>query len=180
MFRELTIPEEVAGRLFLYGMPGRREPLERAWEQVEAQGISVIICLAGNAEIRRKSPDYGQAIASGTVPRPVIPFAIPDFGVPKDRDAYWSLALDVAKRLVAGDNVLIHCGAGRGRTGSLAECVLLALGQTTDAARAAVSEAGSRAETPGQRRPISWCAARGAAAMGPNNRIQEDATPPAR
>jgi len=180
MFREVRIPAGAQGRLFLHSMPGRCESLERVWDQVGARGVSAIICLAGADEIRRKSPDYGQALAKGAAPCPVITFEISDFGVPKDRTAYWSLAGDVAKRLVAGNSILIHCGAGIGRTGTLAECVLLALGHTADAARGAVSEAGSRAETPGQRRLISWCAAQGAASVTPNNGFQTDNTPPAR
>ena len=161
MFREVTIPMGATGRLFLDSMPGRREPLERTWDQVRAEGVSAIVCLAGTDEIRRKSPDYAQALAKGATPCPVTVFEIRDFGVPKDRDAYWALAGNLANRLVAGDSILIHCGAGVGRTGSLAACVLLALGCAPDAARQAVSEAGSRAETPWQRRLISWCAQRG-------------------
>jgi protein-tyrosine phosphatase len=174
MFREVTIPEGVPGRLFLDGMPGRREPLERVWDQVREQGVSAIVCLAGADEIRRKSPDYGHALAKGAAPCPVITFAVRDFGVPKDRDTYWRLAGGLATRLVAGDNILIHCGAGAGRTGSLAVCVLLALGCEPDAARGAVSEAGSRAETFGQQRLIMWCAAQDTAAVTPNNGVQTD------
>jgi protein-tyrosine phosphatase len=174
MFREVTIPEGVPGRLFLDGMPGRREPLERVWDQVREQGVSAIVCLAGTDEIRRTSPVYAQALAKDTAPCPVIMFAVRDFGVPKDRDAYRRLVGDLATRLVAGGSIMIHCGAGVGRTGSLAACVLLALGCGPGAARRAVSEAGSRPETSGQRRLIAWCTAQDTAAVTPNNGVQTD------
>lgn len=158
MFREVSLPENVPGQLFLHSMPGRRELLALAWKQLKAQSISALICLAGPDEIRIKSPEYGKALDFGSVPCQVISLEIPDFGVPSDRGAYWSLACDIAKRVLAGSNILIHCGAGIGRTGALAECVLLALEQPADVARKAVSDAGSGAETPEQRDLISWCA----------------------
>lgn len=177
MFREVSISGGVPGRLFLHSMPGRRENLESAWHEVTAQHICTIVCLAGTDEIRHKSPDYAEALARGAAPCPVTMFEIRDFGVPKDRHAYWALAGNLANRLVTGDSILIHCGAGVGRTGSLGACVLLALGYAPDAARRAVSEAGSRAETPGQRRLISWCAAQGSATMVPNNGLQTGERP---
>ena len=112
MFREVSISGGVPGRLFLHSMPGRRENLESAWHEIAAQRISTIVCLAGTDEIRHKSPDYGEALARGAAPCPVIMFEIRDFGVPKDRDAYWALAGNLANRLVTGDSILIHCGAG--------------------------------------------------------------------
>jgi protein-tyrosine phosphatase len=158
MFREVKLPANVPGRLFLHSMPGRHEPLNQTWEQLKVLKISAIICLAGPDEIRSTSPEYSNALNMGDVPCQVISLKIPDFGVPGDRRAFWSLACDVANRVMAGGNVLIHCRAGIGRTGALAECVLLALGQSGDMARKAISDAGSGAETLEQRELISWCA----------------------
>jgi len=159
MFGEVRMPRTETGKLFLHSMPGRYEPLDHTWEHVKAQRIAAIVCLAGNDEISVKSPAYYRALQDGTVPCPVIRFEIPDYGVPEDRDVFLSLARDVAARLAAGDNVLIHCGAGVGRSGTLAQCVLLALGQTLNAAYNAVTGSGSWAETPPQRELIRWCAA---------------------
>lgn len=124
----------------------------------ESQRIGAIVCLAGNDEISGKSDAYYRALQDGTVPCPVIRFEIPVNEVPEDRDVFLSLARDVAHRLLAAENILVHCGAGVGRSGALAQCVLLVLGQTLNAAYAAVTDAGSWAETPQQRGLIRWCA----------------------
>jgi protein-tyrosine phosphatase len=70
------------------------------------------------------------------------------------------MASDIADRLKAGGRVLIHCGAGIGRTGTLATCVLLALGDAYATAAWVVADAGSHPETAAQRELVSWCAAR--------------------
>jgi protein-tyrosine phosphatase len=159
IFCEVRMPPIARGKLFLHSMPGRYEPLDHTWEHVKAERIAAIVCLAGNDEISVKSDAYYRALQDGTVPCPVIRFEIPDYDVPEDRDVFLSLARDVAHRLLAAENILIHCGAGVGRSGTLAQCVLLVLGQTLNAAYAAVTDAGSWAETPQQRGLIRWCAA---------------------
>jgi hypothetical protein len=160
VFRPVPLPNDVAGSLWLHSMPGRREPLEEALEQVRIHGVQAIVCLAGPEEIRAKSPSYAAALDAKTVPCAVESFPIPDFGVPGDREAFWSLAAKTATQLKAGGRVLIHCGAGIGRTGTLATCVLLALGQSPVKAQQAVSTTGSHPETAEQNELVSWCAAR--------------------
>ena len=158
MFRPVKLPTGVSGRLLLHSMPGRQEALDTVWNQVSQGAVRVIVCLAPTHDIREKSPAYGRAIDSGAVPCQLLPFEIPDYGVPKDRGEFWKLARAVATRLRTGEAVLIHCGAGIGRTGTLAACVLIALGETVSSAQEAVSQAGSGAERAPQRELISWCA----------------------
>jgi protein-tyrosine phosphatase len=140
-------------------MPGRYEAIESVWHHVKNEAVGVIVCLAEKDEIHEKSFEYARALENGTVPCAVSHFEIPDRGAPEDRDAFWTLAGDVAKRLHRGDSVLIHCAGGVGRTATLAICVLLALGEPPSEARSAVSRAGSTIETAPQRNLVSWCAA---------------------
>lgn len=109
---------------------------------------------------QQNSCEYARALEAGTVPCSVLHFAIPDRGAPGNRDAFWALAGDVAKRLKSGEVVLIHCAGGVGRTATLAICVLLALGEAVNEARHVVSRAGSTVETAPQSQLLSWCASK--------------------
>lgn len=159
MFRQVKLPALVPGKLLLHSMPGCFETLEQVWEHVHAEGVQAIVNLAQAGETRRKSPTYAKAILSGQVPCPVISFPVKDCGTPRSRVAFWELALDLAQRLEAGDRILVHCAAGVGRAGSLATCILVALGATPAAAAKAVWAAGSQPETDGQMELVAWCAA---------------------
>jgi len=160
MFRHVRLPEGVAGGLRLHSMPGRHEPLDQVWQHIRRDAIQVIICLAGSQEIQTTSPSYAAAIEAKTLPCSIESFPITDFGVPRDREAFWSLASSIATQLKAGGRVLIHCGAGIGRTGTPAMSVLVALGEPTVNAEQAVSAAGSHPETDEQSALVAWCAAR--------------------
>lgn len=160
MFRRVDLPAEVPGRLLLHSMPGRFEALERVWHQVRREAVGAIVCLTEEYEIRTKSSQYAVALETGTVPCSVLPFEVREGGVPEDRDAFWTLANDVANRLQSGEGVLIHCAGGVGRTAMLAVSVLLALGEPMEEAEGAVSRAGSIVETMPQMEMLSWCASR--------------------
>jgi protein-tyrosine phosphatase len=139
-------------------MPGRYEGIESVWNQVRSEAVRAIVCLAEKDELQEKSCEYARALEAGTVPCWVLHFEIPDRGAPENRDGFWALARDVAKRLQSGEAVLIHCAGGVGRTATLAVCVLLALGEPVSEARSMVSRAGSTVETAPQSQLISWCA----------------------
>jgi protein-tyrosine phosphatase len=158
MFRRVDLPAGISGRLLLHSMPGRFEAIERVWHQVRIDAVGAIVCLNEEYEIRVKSSRYAEALESGAVPCYVLPFEIREGGVPEDRDAFWALANDVAKRLRCGQAVLIHCAGGVGRTAMLAVSVLLALGEPINEAESAVSRAGSTVETMPQIEMLSWCA----------------------
>lgn len=160
MFRPIPLPSDVPGSLWLHSMPGRCEPLEQAWEHVRNHAVQTIVCLAASEEVLAKSPSYAAALSAKTVPCSMASFPIPDFGVPGDREAFWSFASRIATELRAGGRVLIHCDQGIGRTGMLATCVLLALGQSQVKAQRAVRVSGSYPVTPEQRKLVSWCAIR--------------------
>lgn len=128
LFRQVALPDPATGRLYLHSMPGRCEALEQTWAETRRLQVTLIVCLTARAEIRRKSPGYHASLDAGTVPVVVREFAIPDYGVPNDEHAFWGLAQDVAVALREGKRVLVHCGAGIGRTGMFAVAVLMVLG----------------------------------------------------
>src|SRR5437870_1016605 len=101
-------------------MPGRYEPLDQTWRSIQSNRVDVIVSLAPMEEARRKSPEYAEAVEAGSLPAELLPFPVEDYGVPEDRSSFWLLARDLAQRLLQGRRVLIHCGGGIGRTGTLA------------------------------------------------------------
>jgi protein-tyrosine phosphatase len=158
MLRSVSLPSTVPGRLYLHSMPGRYEPFERTVADIQLRGIAEVICLVSREEIEVKSPDYARALKSGGTPWRQVMFPIVDYGVPDDLQAYLRLVTQTAASLRSGTNVLAHCGAGIGRTGTLAACVLIALGVPLDEALATVHAAGSYAERPEQLDLIAWVA----------------------
>lgn len=142
-FRKVELGTQ--GSLFLHSMPGRLEDFVLCCEAMQAAGVVRIVCLNPTPEIERKSPDYAQAIASGTLPFDLVQFPIINFGVPDPdkKTAFFDLANEIAEQLKRGENVLIHCAGGVGRTGTFAACVTAALGQPLSR----VTDAGGKAET---------------------------------
>jgi protein-tyrosine phosphatase len=149
-FRQVELPGGVAGRLYLHSMPGRYEPLEEAWAEVKRLGISTIICLAPLDEIREKSPEYSKSIQTDAVPCDVRRLPVCDYQGPDDDRAFSELSGRVADLLRRGEGILIHCGAGVGRTGMFAIAALMTLGLSSDEARRQVKAAGSGPERPAQ------------------------------
>ncbi|HSP15640.1 MAG TPA: dual specificity protein phosphatase family protein [Thermoanaerobaculia bacterium] len=148
MFRPVPIAG-VSGHLFLHSMPGRHELFDDAKAAIAGSRIQQVICLTPDFEIEEKSPHYAKAIAEG-VPWEHVSHPVSDFGVPDDAPAFERLARSVADSLKRGENVLVHCAAGIGRTGTFAVAVLCQLGYELHEARKIVYEAGSSAESQAQ------------------------------
>ncbi len=155
--RQLSLPGE-AGEIFLHSMPGKCEDIAEFSEEIRKLSIHLVVCLAECEEIRRKSPAYAELRAKKGLPCDIRDLPIPDFGVPADRDAFRRLALEIARLVRDGRRLLIHCAGGVGRTGTFANCVLLAMHHDPEEARRRVEEAGSRPETEEQRELVRWFA----------------------
>ncbi|MEI6891049.1 MAG: protein-tyrosine phosphatase family protein [Pontiella sp.] len=149
LFREVKL--NLPGSLYLHSMPGRLEPFPDCCRALVEASIHRIICLNRQAEISEKSPEYAQAIRQDTLPAEWIHFPIGNWGVPEDEAAFLQLAKDSADRLNAGENILVHCKGGIGRTGTLASCMVAALNQPLSL----VADAGGKAETEQQRALIA-------------------------
>lgn len=136
-------------------MPGRYEPLDEAWTEVKRRDISSVICLAPLDEIRKKSPDYAQAIQEGQLPFSLRRFPICDYQGPDDDEAFRRLAGDVANSLRRGHRLLVHCGVGVGRTSMFTIAVLITLGLSADEAERYVKAADAGPERPAQKQALS-------------------------
>ncbi len=137
-------------------MPG--EPWHDFLAEAQRVTLDTIVCLTSEQEIRRKSPPYAEARADHALPCGVENFPIPDLGAPSaaERPAFRTLVVKIADKLRSGEKCLIHCGAGVGRTGTVATCVLLQLGINSDEANRTVERARSHAEVPEQHSLITW------------------------
>lgn len=149
MFRRVPLPDGVSGQLFLHSMPGRLEPFEAAKQEILDSAIREVVCLTPDEEIRHKSPEYAKAIAAG-LPWRHVSHPVPDFGIPDDAVAFTKVVTSVVASLTAGENVLVHCAAGIGRTGTFAAAVMCRLGVPLDEAIRIVRGAGSSAESDAQ------------------------------
>ncbi len=173
-FRQVSLPDTVSGRLFLHSMPGRFDCLDNTWEQTRRLAIHAIVCLAPDAELTRHSPDYALALEAGEIPCEVWRLPIEDFGVPQDETALVALAHRAGEALRSGQSLLVHCGAGIGRTGTVAAAVLLILGLDLDAALERVREAGSGPERPCQREILTRIANRRSVTLPHERRLNGD------
>lgn len=134
---EVPLPASVPGRLWLCGKHAIGPDRERAIAEVG--GRAVVVCLTEAHELAERYPDYLAWLRSedgiGAVWWP-----IPDLHAP-DVAAASTFVDELAGRLHAGEVLLMHCAAGIGRTGTIATCVLVRLGQPVTVARAVVAAA---------------------------------------
>lgn len=149
-FRQVDLSSTISGKLFLHSMPGRYESLEDACSELKKLQISLIVSLAPFDEMRQKSPEYARAIEQSELPCDVQRLPICDFQGPDDDESFAKAVSETAVSLRSGKNVLIHCGAGIGRTGMFAIAVLIALGYEFKSAQTAVRGAGSGPERASQ------------------------------
>ncbi len=159
MLTEVVLPDGVPGQLFRSPMPGRWDwPFKEAFRAIMKHKIDLVVVLANPLEIETYAPRYARMIDEEDLPWEMWDYPIPDEGVPEDNEEFLDLARDVAEEIREGARVLIHCYAGSGRTGTLATCVLMALGMRLEEARVAVRDAGAGPETLSQERLVEWAA----------------------
>lgn len=156
MFRDVTLPQGVQGRLFLHSMPGRCEEWEDFLDAATKHHLQVIVSLAPDDEVHKKSPSYATAIKNGMLGLSRECFPITDYGVPDAQEEYAEFVMRIAEMLRTGKTILVHCGAGIGRTGTFAICLLLALGMDRAQAEHSVKHAASNPETDKQWKFIDW------------------------
>jgi protein-tyrosine phosphatase len=155
-YRQVIIPANYPGRLFLCSMPGYHQPVEtftNAWPALTSEATDIfVVCLAEASERHRKSPTYEAFLEATGLGDRWVEFPIGDYSAPEVSPEFLAL-LDRILEIIAtpGGLAVIHCAAGVGRTGTVAASVLVRMGVTYRDAAAIVREAGSGPETPSQK-----------------------------
>jgi hypothetical protein len=121
-------------------------------EALRTSGATTVVCLNEPAELADRYPDYVSWLGRNQ-PARALWHPIPDLHAPHVEDATELLA-ELRARLAAGDGLLLHCGAGIGRAGTIAAGLLVTMGVPVDDAVATVAahrpmagpEAGAQAQ----------------------------------
>jgi atypical dual specificity phosphatase len=98
-------------------------PRGRSWDALHQAGIRHVVCLT-HAEAPYDASPLGIHHAAM---QDLYTRAVPD-DPDGDRDRALTAARFVVERLQAGEGVVVHCHAGRGRTGTVIGAALVMLG----------------------------------------------------
>jgi protein-tyrosine phosphatase len=150
------LPDDEVGMLGRLGMtfaPGMQaESVSGRWERdlatdmralEEEHEVNVLVSLMEDHEYRGyRIPELLERDRIGGIE--ILRFAIGDMSVPQEAESemFEAFVQDVVGRLEQGQNIVVHCRGGLGRTGTVAACVLVTLGRhTADEAIGAVRTA---------------------------------------
>jgi protein tyrosine phosphatase domain-containing protein 1 len=132
------LPLNLRGRVFRSPMPfSAYDSGGRVLSAFRANAVSVIVLLAEPDECLRHA-NCALADVYRAAGIAVLDLPIPDFSIPSPKSVQ-PVVRQALERARGGDNVAIHCHAGRGRTGLFAACLAReALGLSGDEAIARV------------------------------------------
>ncbi|MEM9458718.1 MAG: hypothetical protein AAGF11_31365 [Myxococcota bacterium] len=126
---EVPVPG-VSGQLLVGPQPGRITKLAGELDALAAYGVAHVLCLVPRIDLAGDAyrvPTYVEE-ATARFGEGFSLVDVVDYEAPPD-DAAFEVALDAAERaLVAGHKVYVHCGAGCGRAGVFASCMLVRRG----------------------------------------------------
>lgn len=144
----VRLPAGVAGRLWLCGKhaigPDPGVVLS------EVGGVATVVCLTERHELLDRYPAYVEWLDDPC--SPIVWLPIPDLHAPS-LEQMTTLIEVLRCRVVEGDTLVVHCAAGKGRAGTTAVCLLVALGMRLEdaLARVATSRPGAGPEVGAQR-----------------------------
>jgi protein-tyrosine phosphatase len=124
-----------AGQLWLCGKHAVGADADAALGRIGGDGT--VVCLNQRHELEDRYPQYVEWLQQHVGDR-ALWFPIPDLHAPSLVDLR-PLLDEIRQRLVAGGHVLVHCGAGIGRAGTVAVCLLMDHGVERDEALALVA-----------------------------------------
>ena len=123
------------GELWLCGKHAVGADPEAALRRIG--GTGTIVCLNQRVELEDRYPEYVAWLQHHVGGR-ALWFPIPDLHAPP-LAALRPLLSSIGERLAVGGHVLVHCGAGIGRAGTVAVCLLMEHGVARDDALALVA-----------------------------------------
>ncbi len=126
------VPLEGPGRLWLCGKHAVAPDPEALLERL---GATTIVALNEVHELDDRYPDYVRWLRSST--RGVW-YPVPDLHAPTLSEAL-AWVDDLRGRLHDGEHLVVHCGAGIGRAGTIATALLVRTGLSLDEALARVA-----------------------------------------
>ncbi len=151
----IEFPLGFSGRVFRSPMPFTAyDPFEMLFKQYQEQEVSVVVLLVEDEQCIART-GRNLRLFYHEKGMEVIHLPIPDFGVPS-LPALEEAVQSAIDRANQGKNIVVHCYAGLGRTGTFLACLARrAFGMTGDQAVKWVRSYLSPAiETPGQVRVI--------------------------
>jgi protein-tyrosine phosphatase len=146
------VPLQASGVLAITPRPRGGDWLSGDIQSLAAQGVQILVSLlTAEEEVELQLENEASLCASNGIE--FIVFPIPDRGVPSESRAFVRIIGRLACAVQNGKSVAVHCRQGVGRSGLLAAAVVMALGESSEAAFDTVSAArGVRIpETPEQR-----------------------------
>ena len=128
---EVALPEG-PGRLWLCGKHAAAPDPEALLERL---GATTIVALNEVHELDDRYPDYVDWLRSSAN---AVWHPVPDLHAPTLSEAL-DLVDDLRRRIQSGEHVVLHCGAGIGRAGTIAAALLMRSGLSQDEALARVA-----------------------------------------
>jgi len=115
------------GFIAIMAYPGKEQDAASAIAALARDGVRQVVSLLEPAEAAALGLDAEVQLVVAQSMR-FVSFPIPDMGLPASVSAFAGLAHDLYRQVDAGDNTLLHCRGGVGRSGLLAAAVLLHCG----------------------------------------------------
>lgn len=98
---------------------------------IDELGVDTVVCLSQQHELVERYPHYVEWLAEAG--EHAIWHPVPDLHAPPLAEAE-HLVDEILRRLDLGHTILVHCGAGIGRAGTIAAAVLIRRGVTLERA----------------------------------------------